>query len=92
MEKLQVIEKNGERVLLTSQLAESYGTTAKVISNNFIRNQEIKKDIQKVNTSIVLLVMSLRSLEQILILRNCQAISTNSIFGQKKEHYSTQKV
>ena len=40
MEKLQVIEKNGERVLLTSQLAESYGTTAKVISNNFIRNQE----------------------------------------------------
>ncbi len=40
MEKLQVIEKNGERVLLTSQLAESYGTTAKVISNNFTRNQE----------------------------------------------------
>lgn len=40
MERLQVIEKNGERVLLTSQLAESYGTTAKVISNNFIRNQE----------------------------------------------------
>lgn len=37
---LQVIEKNGERVLLTSQLAESYGTTAKVISNNFTRNQE----------------------------------------------------
>ena len=40
MERLQVIEKNNERVLLTSQLAESYGTTAKVISNNFIRNQE----------------------------------------------------
>lgn len=40
MERLQVIEKNGERVLLTSQIAESYGTTAKVISNNFIRNQE----------------------------------------------------
>lgn len=40
MERLQVIEKNGERVLLTPQLAESYGTTAKVISNNFTRNQE----------------------------------------------------
>lgn len=40
MEKLQVIEKNNERVLLTSQIAESYGTTSKVISNNFTRNQE----------------------------------------------------
>ena len=40
MNELQVIEKNNERVLLTSQLAESYGTTAKVISNNFTRNQE----------------------------------------------------
>lgn len=40
MEELQVIEKNNERVLLTSQIAESYGTTAKVISNNFTRNQE----------------------------------------------------
>ena len=37
---LQVIEKNGERVLLTSQLAESYGTTTKVISNNFNNNRE----------------------------------------------------
>lgn len=37
---LQVIEKNGERVLLTSQLALSYGTTAKVISNNFNNNKE----------------------------------------------------
>lgn len=40
MKELQVIEKNNERVLLTSQIAESYGTTAKVISNNFTRNQE----------------------------------------------------
>lgn len=39
MEKLQVIEKNGERVLLTSQLAESYGTTAKVITDNFSNNK-----------------------------------------------------
>lgn len=36
---LQVIEKNGERVLLTSQLAESYGTTAKVITDNFSNNK-----------------------------------------------------
>lgn len=40
MNELQVIEKNGKRVLLTSQLAESYGTTAKVISNNFNNNKE----------------------------------------------------
>ena len=39
MEKLQVIEKNNERVLLTSQLAESYGTTAKVITDNFSNNK-----------------------------------------------------
>lgn len=37
---LQVIEKNGERVLLTSQLAESYGTDVRTISNNFNRNKE----------------------------------------------------
>lgn len=36
---LQVIKKNGERVLLTSQLAESYGTTAKVITDNFSNNK-----------------------------------------------------
>ena len=40
MERLQVIEKNGERVLLTSQLAESYGTDVRTISNNFNRNKE----------------------------------------------------
>lgn len=40
MNELQVIEKNNERVLLTSQIAESYGTTAKVISNNFNNNKE----------------------------------------------------
>lgn len=40
MEELQVIEKNNERVLLTSQIAESYGTTAKVISYNFNSNKE----------------------------------------------------
>ncbi len=39
MERLQVIEKNGERVLLTSRLAESYGTTAKVITDNFSNNK-----------------------------------------------------
>ena len=40
MNELQVIEKNGKRVLLTSQLAESYGTTADVIQRNFSRNKE----------------------------------------------------
>ena len=40
MERLQVIEKNNERVLLTSQIAESYGTDVRTISNNFNRNKE----------------------------------------------------
>ena len=40
MNGLRVIENQGKRVLLTSQLAESYGTESKVISNNFNRNFE----------------------------------------------------
>lgn len=38
--KLSVIERNGERVLTTNQLAESYGTDSKSISKNFERNRE----------------------------------------------------
>ncbi len=37
---LKIIEHQNQRVLLTSQLAESYGTTNKVISNNFNNNKE----------------------------------------------------
>lgn len=33
------IEQAGQRVLTTAQLAESYGTESKVISNNFTRNK-----------------------------------------------------
>ena len=40
MNQLRVIENQSKRVLLTSQLAESYGTESKVISNNFNRNYE----------------------------------------------------
>lgn len=40
MNNLQVIEHSNQRVLLTSQIAEAYGTTEKVISNNFSRNKE----------------------------------------------------
>ena len=39
MEELKVIETKNQRVLLTSQLAESYETDAKIISNNFKRNE-----------------------------------------------------
>lgn len=39
MNDLKPVEKNNERVLLTSQLAKSYGTTAKVITNNFSNNK-----------------------------------------------------
>jgi len=37
--KLIPIENQGQRVLTTAQLAESYETTTKVISNNFNRNK-----------------------------------------------------
>jgi len=38
--KLVPIEREGQRVLLTTQLAESYGATPEIISNNFNRNKE----------------------------------------------------
>lgn len=37
--QLQVIEHKGQRVLLTTQLAESFGTETKIISQNFNRNK-----------------------------------------------------
>ena len=40
MKELQIIEHQNQRVLLTSQLAESYGTTTKIISYNFNNNKE----------------------------------------------------
>ena len=40
MEKLQVIEQQGLRVLTTKQLAEAYGVEEKVLRNNFTRNQK----------------------------------------------------
>jgi len=40
MNKLQIIEHQNQRVLLTNQLAESYGTTNQIITNNFNRNKE----------------------------------------------------
>lgn len=39
MNNLQPIENNNQRVLTTAQIAEQYGTDAKVISNNFNRNK-----------------------------------------------------
>lgn len=40
MKELQIIEHENQRVLLTSQLAESYGTTNDVVTKNFNRNKE----------------------------------------------------
>ena len=40
MDELKIIERNGQRVLTTAQLAESYGTENKIISNNFNRNKD----------------------------------------------------
>lgn len=40
MNELQIIEHQSQRVLLTQQLAESYGTDSRIISNNFARNKE----------------------------------------------------
>lgn len=39
MQKLQVVEYNGKRVLTTSQLADAYGTDNKTLSNNFNNNK-----------------------------------------------------
>jgi phage antirepressor YoqD-like protein len=40
MNNLQVLEFNNQRILLTSQLAEGYNATEKMISNNFNNNKE----------------------------------------------------
>lgn len=40
MKQVRVIEKNDQRVLTSSQLAEAYGTDIKTISNNFTRNKK----------------------------------------------------
>lgn len=39
MSKLQVINHEGQRVLTTTQLAESYGTEVQILTNNFNRNK-----------------------------------------------------
>lgn len=40
MKQLQPIVQNGQRVLTTAQLAESFGTDPKIINRNFQRNSE----------------------------------------------------
>lgn len=40
MNNLTIIERENQRVLLTSQLAEKYDTTEKIISNNFNNNKD----------------------------------------------------
>lgn len=42
--KLQTIEQNGQRVLTTNQLAESYGADKQLITNNFNRNKDRYKE------------------------------------------------
>lgn len=37
---LQVVETNNQRVLTTAQIAEQYGTDARIITNNFNRNKK----------------------------------------------------
>lgn len=40
IQHLETIEKHGQRVLNTAQLAESFGTDAKIINRNFQRNSD----------------------------------------------------
>lgn len=40
MNELQIVEHQSQRVLLTQQLAESYGTTTDVVTKNFNRNKD----------------------------------------------------
>ena len=44
MKKLTVINQNGQRVLTTAQLAESYGTDNRRVSENFNRNKDRFKE------------------------------------------------
>lgn len=44
MNQLQVIDFEGQRVLTTAQLAESYGTEVQILTNNFNRNKERYKE------------------------------------------------
>ncbi|WP_121603813.1 ORF6C domain-containing protein [Virgibacillus sp. Bac332] len=44
MSDLTIINHNDQRVLTTSQLSYSYGTSSKMISNNFNRNKERYKE------------------------------------------------
>ncbi|NBI29464.1 ORF6N domain-containing protein [Chengkuizengella marina] len=44
MNQLQIISQDGQRVLITSQLAESYGTDSERITKNFNRNKERYKE------------------------------------------------
>lgn len=40
MNQLTVLERNNQRVMTTAVLAEEYGTTKEIVSNNFNRNKE----------------------------------------------------
>lgn len=40
MDKLQVVERENQRVMTTAVLAEEYETTSQIITNNFNRNKE----------------------------------------------------
>ncbi len=44
MNQLQIINHNGQRVLTTTQLAESYGTEVQILTNNFNRNKARYKE------------------------------------------------
>lgn len=50
--KLQAIENNGQRVLTTEQLAESYETTERRILENFNRNEHMLSDIDKAKEAL----------------------------------------
>ena len=40
MNQLPIVDYSGQRVLMTSQLAQSYGTDERRISENYNRNKE----------------------------------------------------
>lgn len=44
--KLSIIKQNGQRVLTTAQLAESYGTNNDVVTKNFNRNKERYQEVK----------------------------------------------
>lgn len=84
---LTVINHNNQRILTTAQLATSYQTENKVISNNFNRNKDRYKEGKHY---FALTDESKRQFINLHQIEDGSKMPTHFTFGQKKEHGCTQ--